>query len=64
MSLQIGDQAPDFTLLSDQNERISLQALRGKKLFCIFIPKTILQAAPNKLLIFVMHCRDLLSKIR
>lgn len=39
MTLQIGDQAPDFTLPSDQNELISLEQLRGKKIVLYFYPK-------------------------
>jgi thioredoxin-dependent peroxiredoxin len=39
MTLQIGDQAPDFTLLSDKDEKISLKALRGKKVVLYFYPK-------------------------
>jgi peroxiredoxin Q/BCP len=39
MALQIGDAAPDFTLLSDQNETVSLHALRGKKVILYFYPK-------------------------
>jgi peroxiredoxin Q/BCP len=39
MSLQIGDQAPDFTLLSDKNENVSLHDLRGKKVIIYFYPK-------------------------
>jgi peroxiredoxin Q/BCP len=39
MTLKIGDQAPDFTLLSDQEEKISLQAQRGKKVVLYFYPK-------------------------
>jgi peroxiredoxin Q/BCP len=39
MSLQIGDQAPDFTLLSDKNENVSLRDLRGKKVIIYFYPK-------------------------
>lgn len=39
MSLKIGDMAPDFSLLSDQNEKISLRDLRGKKVVLFFYPK-------------------------
>ena len=39
MTLKIGDQAPDFTLLSDQEEKISLHAQRGKKVVLYFYPK-------------------------
>jgi peroxiredoxin Q/BCP len=39
MQLQIGDLAPDFTLVSDQNENISLKNLRGKKVIVYFYPK-------------------------
>jgi thioredoxin-dependent peroxiredoxin len=39
MSLAIGDKAPDFTLLSDNNEKISLKNFRGKKIILYFYPK-------------------------
>jgi peroxiredoxin Q/BCP len=39
MSLAIGDQAPDFTLPSDNNDNISLQSLRGKNVILYFYPK-------------------------
>ena len=39
MSLAIGDLAPDFTLLSDQNQKVSLKELRGKKVILYFYPK-------------------------
>lgn len=39
MTLQVGDQAPDFTLLSDQEEKISLHDQRGKKVVLYFYPK-------------------------
>ena len=39
MVLNTGDQAPDFTLLSDTNEKITLSNLRGKKIVLYFYPK-------------------------
>ncbi len=39
MSLQIGDQAPDFTLPTDCNENVTLHNLRGKKVILYFYPK-------------------------
>jgi peroxiredoxin Q/BCP len=39
MTLQVGDVAPDFTLPSDKNEKISLQSLRGKMVIVYFYPK-------------------------
>jgi peroxiredoxin Q/BCP len=39
MALDIGDFAPDFTLLSDQHESISLSAQRGKNVVLYFYPK-------------------------
>jgi peroxiredoxin Q/BCP len=39
MTLKVGDQAPDFTLLSDQEEKISLKDQRGKKVVLYFYPK-------------------------
>jgi peroxiredoxin Q/BCP len=39
MTLEIGDKAPEFTLLSDNEEKISLKNLRGKKVVLYFYPK-------------------------
>src|SRR5476649_1909565 len=39
MTITIGDTAPDFTLQSDQNENITLSALRGQKVVLYFYPK-------------------------
>lgn len=39
MALQIGDTAPDFSLLSDENKTITLSDLRGKKVVLFFYPK-------------------------
>lgn len=39
MVLNIGDKAPDFTLLSDKNTSISLNSLQGKKVILYFYPK-------------------------
>lgn len=39
MTLNIGDKAPDFAILSDQDQLVSLQSLRGKKVILYFYPK-------------------------
>ena len=39
MSLTVGDQAPDFTLLSDLEQAVTLSQLRGKKVLLYFYPK-------------------------
>jgi thioredoxin-dependent peroxiredoxin len=39
MTLNIGDEAPDFTLASDENQQVSLKSLRGKKVLLYFYPK-------------------------
>lgn len=39
MSLQIGDLAPDFKLISDENKVISLNELRGNNIVLYFYPK-------------------------
>ena len=39
MTLQAGDAAPDFTLLTDAEEKITLSQLRGKKVILYFYPK-------------------------
>ncbi|MFC5177652.1 thioredoxin-dependent thiol peroxidase [Nocardioides taihuensis] len=36
--LSPGDQAPDFTLMSDTGEEVSLSALRGRKVLVYFYP--------------------------
>jgi len=37
--LKVGDKAPDFTLVSDRGERVSLKQFRGKKVVLYFYPK-------------------------
>lgn len=37
--LQIGDQAPDFTAQTDQNEQVQLRDYRGKRVVLYFYPK-------------------------
>lgn len=37
--LQIGDNAPDFTALTDSGEKIRLKDFRGKKVILYFYPK-------------------------
>jgi peroxiredoxin Q/BCP len=39
MILEIGDKAPQFTLMSDKNDKVSLESLRGKKVVLYFYPK-------------------------
>ena len=39
MTLKIGDKAPPFTLLADNNQPLSLQDLKGKKVILYFYPK-------------------------
>lgn len=39
MALQVGDNAPDFTLNTDDNLQITLSKLRGKKIILYFYPK-------------------------
>lgn len=39
MTLNIGDQAPDFTVKTDTDTPMSLSALRGKKVVLFFYPK-------------------------
>lgn len=38
MKLQVGDQAPDFTLKSHLDKEISLRGLRGKNVVMAFFP--------------------------
>jgi len=37
--LKIGDKAPDFTLISDTGEKVSLKDFKGKKVILYFYPK-------------------------
>jgi len=37
--LNVGDQAPDFSVPSDAGEKISLKDFRGKNLVLFFFPK-------------------------
>jgi len=39
MLLNVGDQAPDFTLLDDEGKAITLSHYRGKKIILYFYPK-------------------------
>lgn len=37
--LKVGERAPDFTLVSDEGEKVKLSALKGKKVILYFYPK-------------------------
>jgi thioredoxin-dependent peroxiredoxin len=39
MTLEVGDKAPDFTLLSEDETPVSLKDFRGKKVVLYFYPK-------------------------
>lgn len=39
MTLKIGDKAPEFTLMADNNETVSLQQFRGQRVILYFYPK-------------------------
>jgi peroxiredoxin Q/BCP len=39
MMLQIGEMAPDFELMSDENETVTLASLRGQRVILFFYPK-------------------------
>lgn len=39
MTLNVGDKAPPFNLVSDQDQSVSLDSLRGKKIILYFYPK-------------------------
>ena len=39
MSIEIGDKAPDFTLSTDGNGKVTLSQLRGQKVVLYFYPK-------------------------
>ena len=38
MGIEVGQQAPDFTLTSDGNEAVTLSSLQGKKTVLAFFP--------------------------
>ncbi|MBT3479642.1 MAG: redoxin domain-containing protein [Candidatus Marinimicrobia bacterium] len=38
-TLKVGDMAPDFTLLSEENKKITLKDYRGKWVIVYFFPK-------------------------
>ncbi|MBF6568906.1 MAG: redoxin domain-containing protein [Candidatus Binataceae bacterium] len=37
--LKVGEQAPDFTLMTDEGKSLSLSSLRGHKVLLWFYPK-------------------------
>jgi peroxiredoxin Q/BCP len=39
MALKVGDKAPDFALLSDENETVELSDFRGQRVLLFFYPK-------------------------
>lgn len=39
VELNIGDKAPDFSLINQDNEVVSLDSLKGKKIIIFFYPK-------------------------
>jgi len=39
MGLKVGDTAPDFTLMSDSREPVTLSSFRGKQVILFFYPK-------------------------
>ena len=54
MPISAGIPAPDFELLDDTNTPRKLSDYRGRKWYCIFIPKMIRQAVQRKPVISVM----------
>lgn len=38
MALKVGDVAPDFTLVDENNEKVTLSALRGQNVVVVFYP--------------------------
>ena len=46
--LSVGNQAPAFTLLNQQEKFVSLNDFRGKKVLIYFYPKALTQAVPHK----------------
>ena len=46
--LQAGDEAPDFSLESDEGETVTLSALRGRPVVFYFYPRTTPRAVPPR----------------
>lgn len=38
MAIEVGQEAPDFTLVNEQNEKVTLSELRGKPVVLVFFP--------------------------
>ena len=53
-TLQAGDLAPQFTLLNQDNQPISLSDFKGKKVLVYFYPKALTQAVQLKPAVYVM----------
>lgn len=58
MSIQIGADAPDFTLLDNKRESVQLSALRGKNVVLAFIPAAFTGVCEKELCTF----RDALAQ--
>lgn len=59
--LKEGDEAPDFTALDQNGERVSLSDLRGKKLVLYFYPKDMTPGCTSEACDLADHYRALLD---
>lgn len=59
--LEIGKKAPDFTLLNQDNESMSLSDFKGKKLFYTFILEIIHLDVLNKHVVLESYIQALLN---
>ncbi|MDA8020000.1 MAG: thioredoxin-dependent thiol peroxidase [Thermoanaerobaculia bacterium] len=57
--LQIGDDAPDFSLLNQAGDTVSLSALRGRKVFLFAYPKAATPGCTTQACGFRDHFADL-----
>lgn len=62
MTLVVGDKAPDFTSVSDENEVITLESLRGKNIVLYFYPKDNTPGCTREAIDFRDHFKSFLEK--
>ena len=59
MSVEVGSQAPDFTLMNEERQPVTLSALRGKPVVLAFFPAAFSSVCAKELCTF----RDALSQL-
>jgi peroxiredoxin len=60
MSVEVGQQAPDFTLLNTAREKVSLESLRGKPVILAFFPLAFSPVCTEEMCTF----RDSLAELK